>query len=82
MHIPWADLFTGTTFITSVKPSTQARGVTTYTEKAVSAIQVLNEEFYNSATGVWDNAWWSSANVSLGLKSLILDTKLTTTTRS
>jgi hypothetical protein len=62
MHIHWARLFARTTtFITSVRP--EARDVSTYTEKAVTAIQRLNDDFYNSATGVWDNAWWSSANV-------------------
>ncbi|KAM0340500.1 hypothetical protein ACHAPU_010488 [Fusarium lateritium] len=61
MHIPWASLFARTTFITSVRP--EARGITTYTEKAITSIQTLNNEFYNSETGVWDNAWWSSANI-------------------
>ncbi|KAM0197565.1 hypothetical protein ACHAPA_002783 [Fusarium lateritium] len=62
MHIHWARLFARTTtFITSVQP--EARDVSTYTEKAVTAIQRLNDDFYNSATGVWDNAWWSSANI-------------------
>lgn len=70
MYINWAGLFTrGSTvassaFVSSVRP--EARSVSTYTEKAVTAIQVMNEEFYNAATGTWDNAWWSSANVCYG----------------
>ncbi|KAJ4270273.1 hypothetical protein NW762_001949 [Fusarium torreyae] len=61
MHFSWGGLVARATFITSVRP--EARAVTTYTEKAVTAIQKLNEDFYNSGTGIWDNAWWSSANI-------------------
>jgi hypothetical protein len=61
MHINWARLFSGTAFVTSVRPV--ARDVSTYTEKAVTSIEAMNKEFYNAATGTWDNAWWSSANV-------------------
>lgn len=34
-----------------------------YTEHAVSAIQTLNAQWYDAATGIWDGAWWNSANV-------------------
>ncbi|KAM0298450.1 hypothetical protein HYE67_006228 [Fusarium culmorum] len=75
MYINWAGLFTrGSTvassaFVSSVRP--EARSVSTYTEKAVTAIQVMNEEFYNAATGTWDNAWWSSANVVTTLSDFV-----------
>ncbi|KAM0431850.1 hypothetical protein ACHAPT_005102 [Fusarium lateritium] len=39
-----------------------AREADTYTEKATIAIQRLNEDWYNAATGIWDGAWWNSAN--------------------
>lgn len=34
-----------------------------YTKNAVSAITTLNSQFYNVVTGIWDEAWWNSANV-------------------
>jgi len=34
-----------------------------YVDNAMSAIQTLNDEWYNLRTGIWDNAWWNSANM-------------------
>jgi predicted alpha-1,6-mannanase (GH76 family) len=34
-----------------------------YADHAVSAIQTLNAQWYDAATGIWDGAWWNSANV-------------------
>ncbi|POR31904.1 Putative mannan endo-1,6-alpha-mannosidase [Tolypocladium paradoxum] len=31
-------------------------------DHAVEAIKTLNAEFYNVNTGIWNNAWWNSAN--------------------
>ncbi|KAF5011364.1 hypothetical protein FDECE_2539 [Fusarium decemcellulare] len=45
---------------TAIRP--QAREVDTYTEKAKITIERLNADWYNANTGIWDNAWWNSAN--------------------
>lgn len=34
----------------------------TYADHASQAIQSLNSDFYNVKTGIWDDAWWNSAN--------------------
>lgn len=34
-----------------------------YIEHARNAIETLNKEWYDAQTGIWDNAWWNSANV-------------------
>lgn len=34
-----------------------------YVSNTMNAIETLNAEWYNVATGIWDNAWWNSANV-------------------
>lgn len=33
-----------------------------YVDHAVKGIQTLNSQFYNVRTGIWDDAWWNSAN--------------------
>ncbi|KAF5022271.1 hypothetical protein F66182_5710 [Fusarium sp. NRRL 66182] len=60
MHFSWGGLVARATFIASVRP--QARDAKAYTDQAVTAINRLNEEWYNTATGIWDNNWWQSAN--------------------
>ncbi|KAF7544692.1 hypothetical protein G7Z17_g9746 [Cylindrodendrum hubeiense] len=45
--------------------STQARATAdaqTYVDRAYTGIQRLNDDWYNAATGIWDSAWWNSAN--------------------
>lgn len=42
--------------------SVSAADADTYTSYAVRAIDTLNDEWYNVRTGIWDNAWWNSAN--------------------
>ena len=34
----------------------------TYAKNAMQAIETMNSEWYNTQTGIWDNAWWNSAN--------------------
>ncbi|GKT47297.1 putative mannose 6-phosphate receptor-like protein [Colletotrichum spaethianum] len=46
----------------STRPIAQRADVETYTNNAVSAIQTLQNSWYNIGTGLWDNAWWNSAN--------------------
>lgn len=38
-----------------------------YTRHSARAIQRLNEQFYNVQTGIWNNAWWNSANALTSL---------------
>ncbi|KAI9667587.1 MAG: hypothetical protein M1821_000403 [Bathelium mastoideum] len=33
-----------------------------YMDNAVNATDVLNNVYYNSGTGLWNNLWWNSAN--------------------
>ena len=39
-----------------------AASSSTYTNNAVTAIKTLNSEWYSTTTGLWDGAWWQSAN--------------------
>ncbi|PNY25975.1 mannan endo-1,6-alpha-mannosidase [Tolypocladium capitatum] len=39
-----------------------AASAQTYVNDAVTAIQTLNNDFYDVSTGLWGNAWWNSAN--------------------
>jgi predicted alpha-1,6-mannanase (GH76 family) len=43
-----------------------------YTSNAVQAIETLNNVWYNTQTGIWDNAWWNSANVLTTLSDFAL----------
>ncbi|KAM5348208.1 hypothetical protein ACJ41O_008032 [Fusarium nematophilum] len=56
----WGGLVARASLLSSARP--EARAVTTYTEQAYTAIDRLNADWYNAATGIWDNAWWNSAN--------------------
>ncbi|OAQ69023.1 glycosyl hydrolase [Pochonia chlamydosporia 170] len=40
----------------------EAASAQTYTNNAVLGIKALNANWYNVRTGIWDNAWWNSAN--------------------
>ncbi|KAI5463470.1 glycoside hydrolase [Mariannaea sp. PMI_226] len=33
-----------------------------YIDHTYTAVERLNADWYNAATGIWDNAWWNSAN--------------------
>lgn len=56
----WGGLAARASFIVSSQP--RATGLETYVNHAQDAIQRLQDDWYNAATGVWDNAWWNSAN--------------------
>ncbi|KAF6844484.1 glycosyl hydrolase [Colletotrichum musicola] len=49
-------------FLMSTRPITQRADVATYTGNAVTAINTLQNTWYDISTGIWDNAWWNSAN--------------------
>ena len=49
--------------LAAVPARAQASQSQDYTANAVSAIEALNTEWYNVETGLWDGAWWNSANV-------------------
>lgn len=44
---------------TSSARATQSQAIDV--ARASQAIRVFNDNWYNSATGLWDNAWWQSA---------------------
>ena len=47
----------------SMPSYTRAASAQDYTDNAVAAIETLNSEWYSVQTGIWDKAWWNSANV-------------------
>ncbi|WYZ45192.1 hypothetical protein EsH8_VIII_000508 [Colletotrichum jinshuiense] len=49
-------------FLMSVRPIVQRADVTTYTNNSIAAIQTLQNTWYDVGSGLWDNAWWNSAN--------------------
>lgn len=51
---------------------TQAASAAEYTLWSVEAIQALNTQWYNVRTGIWDNAWWNSANALTTLADFTL----------
>lgn len=58
----WGGLVARASLLASSTTHLGAREVDTYTEKASVAIQRLNEDWYNAATGIWDGAWWNSGS--------------------
>ncbi|KJZ79232.1 hypothetical protein HIM_01383 [Hirsutella minnesotensis 3608] len=40
----------------------QAADAGKYTTSAVQGIETLNRQWYSLRTGIWDDAWWNSAN--------------------
>ncbi|TQN71989.1 Mannan endo-1,6-alpha-mannosidase DFG5 [Colletotrichum shisoi] len=49
-------------FLMSTRPLAQRADAATYTSNAVDAIRTLQASWYDVGTGLWDNAWWNSAN--------------------
>jgi hypothetical protein len=43
--------------------NSRAQAIDTYAANARTAIEVLNTDWYNTQTGIWDNAWWNSGNI-------------------
>ncbi|KAJ3465701.1 hypothetical protein MRS44_006359 [Fusarium solani] len=58
----WGGLVARASLLASSTTHLGAREVDTYTEKASIAIQRLNDDWYNAATGIWDGAWWNSGS--------------------
>ncbi|KAK7420856.1 hypothetical protein QQZ08_010185 [Neonectria magnoliae] len=61
-NFSWGGLIARATFVTSGRPKTAAADSQTYVDRAYTAIDRYNADWYNAATGIWDNAWWNSAN--------------------
>ncbi|EQB55894.1 Mannan endo-1,6-alpha-mannosidase DFG5 [Colletotrichum fructicola] len=49
-------------FLMSTRPIAERADAASYTSNAVSSINVLQNTWYSVSTGLWDNAWWNSAN--------------------
>ncbi|KAI3540619.1 glycosyl hydrolase [Colletotrichum abscissum] len=49
-------------FLMSTRPIAQRADVASYTNNAVAAIRTLESTWYDVGSGLWDNAWWNSAN--------------------
>ncbi|KAK2034420.1 glycosyl hydrolase [Colletotrichum zoysiae] len=49
-------------FFMSVRPVVQRADAATYTSNAADAIRTLQNSWYDVGSGLWDNAWWNSAN--------------------
>ncbi|KAH7275433.1 hypothetical protein NW759_007425 [Fusarium solani] len=58
----WGGLVARASLLASSTTHLGAREVDTYTEKSSIAIQRLNDDWYNAATGIWDGAWWNSGS--------------------
>jgi predicted alpha-1,6-mannanase (GH76 family) len=46
----------------SVLLSARDTSFSDYSGRVADSINVLNAQFYNVDTGIWDNAWWNSGN--------------------
>lgn len=67
----WANLFTrATVFYKSINPHAgdnlaiddETLTSDLFTSQAMTAIDTLNDEWYDVSTGIWDDAWWNSGN--------------------
>ncbi|KAH6895619.1 glycoside hydrolase [Thelonectria olida] len=56
----WGGFAARASFLVSSQP--RAASNQAYIDNAYTAIHVMNNDWYNIETGVWDNAWWNSAN--------------------
>lgn len=55
------------------QPQVEATAFTgEYVVNAMAAIDTLNNQWYDVATGIWDTAWWNSANVLTTLAEFAL----------
>lgn len=54
-----------------------------YLSSALNATKYLNDQYYNTSTGLWSNYWWNSANVMTTLADLAqIDTSYLATAES
>jgi predicted alpha-1,6-mannanase (GH76 family) len=58
----WGGLAARAVFLMSTNPIAERASPAAYTANAVTAINSLQSNWYNAGTGIWDNAWWNSAN--------------------
>lgn len=49
--------------LASMPCSVQAANASTNADRAAQAITTLNRQWYSISTGIYDDAWWNSANV-------------------
>ena len=49
-------------FMSTRASAVSAASADDYTSHAVDAIETLNAKWYGVSTGIWDQAWWNSAN--------------------
>lgn len=50
----------------------RATSQATYISNAVSAVGVLNNDWFSASTGLWENLWWNSANALTTIADLAL----------
>ncbi|CAM1511548.1 Fc.00g090610.m01.CDS01 [Cosmosporella sp. VM-42] len=58
-------LFAGALLLLSSRA--EAADAQEYVDHSFKAIETLNADWYNANTGIWDNAWWNSANTLTAL---------------
>ena len=57
-------------FVSLSLPSTQAASQSDYLNKAITAANTLNSNWYDSSNGLWEDLWWNSANMVTTLADL------------
>jgi predicted alpha-1,6-mannanase (GH76 family) len=62
-HFSWGGLAARAAMLASSTPLNLRADPGHYANNAVTAINVLQSTWYDANTGMWDNAWWNSANV-------------------
>lgn len=60
-NFSWMKLLTRAVYTMSARAEKVA-DPQTYVDQASAAIDRLNNDWYSAKTGLWDNAWWNSAN--------------------
>ncbi|KAH7349305.1 glycosyl hydrolase [Plectosphaerella cucumerina] len=60
--VPWGLAKRASVFFMSAQPDAKRPDRAGYTANVVTAINTLQERWYNFDTGIWDKAWWNSGN--------------------